>query len=150
MAWRRQQAATFTPFNRYCQQIIRRLLPQLETHACLASGNGTVYSQQQQVLSLEEALIQELEKINAVHSIIGYPFHVSPMVDFEQIARLVHSTGVHSIDTAFGGGEGDGASLRGATASGKMAEFIISVYVHAYPANVHSIWVYIGALMPKT
>ena len=148
MNWRRAQAATFTPFNRYCTQIVRRILPQLELHASLSSTSGSLYSQSQQVISIEEALLQNLDEIGAVHSVVGYPLHVSPMIDFEQIARLVRSTGVHSVDMANNnallqnGNSREGGNI-------KLVEFIVSVYVHPYPANVHSIWVYIGALLPK-
>lgn len=156
MAWRRgAQSATFTPFNRYCTQIVRRALPRLEVHACLASNSGSGSSsrhatQQQQIIALEEALLSELDEITTVHHLVGYPLHVSPMVDFEQIAAVVRSTGLHSIDANnnSSGRDNSGSSSNTSNTS-KMVEFIISVYVHPYPANVHSIWIYAGALMPK-
>lgn len=151
MAWRRQQAVTFTAFNRYCTQVIRRILPQLETHACLAATSGSVYSQQQQVAAIEEALLQELAEVHSVHSIVGYPLHVSPLIDFEQIAQLIYSTGVHLLDATLSSGLPERmTNLQSSSISPAMLEYVVATYVHVYPANVHSIWVYLGALVPKT
>lgn len=146
MSWRRQQAVTFTAFNRYCTQVIRRILPQLETHACLAATSGSMYSQAQQVAAIEEALFEELAQVHSVHSIVGYPLHVSPLFDFEQIAQMVYSTGVHLLDATFSGAE----RMNNLQNNPAMLEYVVATYVHSYPANVHSIWVYVGALIPKT
>lgn len=48
--------------------------------------------------------------------------------DFNSVTEAVYATGVH-------------------LAEDKRVEFALAAYVHPYPSNVLSVWVYIAALM---
>lgn len=51
-----------------------------------------------------------------------------PFSEVTPLIEAVHSTGVHTIDVS-------------------NVEFALAVYVHAYPQNVLSVWVYVASLV---
>ncbi|NWS70762.1 C2D2B protein, partial [Crotophaga sulcirostris] len=57
----------------------------------------------------------------------GFPIHM-PFSEVRPLVEAVHSTGVHTIDVS-------------------NVEFALAVYVHAYPQNVLSVWIYIASLV---
>lgn len=57
----------------------------------------------------------------------GFPIHM-PYSEVRPLIEAVHSTGVHTIDVS-------------------NVEFALAVYVHAYPQNVLSIWIYVASLV---
>lgn len=50
-----------------------------------------------------------------------------PYSDIHSVTEAVYATGIHTTDQP-------------------KVEFALAVYIHAYPCNVLSLWVYIGAL----
>lgn len=59
--------------------------------------------------------------------ISGFPLHMA-FSEMGPVVEAVHSTGVHTIQTA-------------------NVEFALAVYVHPYPNNVLSVWVYLASLV---
>uniref|UniRef100_G3PLT2 Coiled-coil and C2 domain containing 2A n=1 Tax=Gasterosteus aculeatus TaxID=69293 RepID=G3PLT2_GASAC len=59
--------------------------------------------------------------------ISGFPLHL-PFSEIRPIVEAVHSTGVHNVHAS-------------------NVEFALAVYVHPYPNNVLSVWVYLASLM---
>lgn len=57
----------------------------------------------------------------------GFPIH-RPFSEVRPLIEAVHSTGVHTIDIS-------------------NVEFALAVYVHAYPQNVLSLWIYVASLV---
>ncbi|NWI20794.1 C2D2B protein, partial [Crypturellus soui] len=57
----------------------------------------------------------------------GFPIHM-PFSEVRPLIEAVHSTGVHTIDVS-------------------NVEFALAVYVHAYPQNVLSVWIYVASLV---
>lgn len=57
----------------------------------------------------------------------GFPIHM-PFSEVRPLIEAVHSTGVHTIDVS-------------------NVEFALAVYVHAYPQNVISVWIYVASLV---
>lgn len=51
-----------------------------------------------------------------------------PFSEVKPLIEAVYSTGVHTIDVS-------------------SAEFALAVYIHAYPKNVLSVWIYIASLV---
>ncbi|XP_067386470.1 coiled-coil and C2 domain-containing protein 2A isoform X2 [Emydura macquarii macquarii] len=69
----------------------------------------------------------ELQKQLGDYRVSGFPIHM-PFSEVRPLIEAVHSTGVHTIDVS-------------------NAEFALAVYVHAYPKNVLSVWIYIASLV---
>uniref|UniRef100_A0A8C3XVW0 Coiled-coil and C2 domain containing 2A n=1 Tax=Chelydra serpentina TaxID=8475 RepID=A0A8C3XVW0_CHESE len=69
----------------------------------------------------------ELQKQLGEYRVSGFPIHM-PFSEVKPLIEAVHSTGVHTIDVS-------------------NAEFALAVYVHAYPKNVLSVWIYIASLV---
>ncbi|XP_037386147.1 coiled-coil and C2 domain-containing protein 2A isoform X2 [Talpa occidentalis] len=57
----------------------------------------------------------------------GFPLHM-PYSEMKPLIEAVYSTGVHSIDVP-------------------NVEFALAVYVHPYPRNVLSVWIYVASLV---
>ena len=57
----------------------------------------------------------------------GFPIHM-PFSEVRPLIEAVHSTGVHTIDIS-------------------NVEFALAVYIHAYPQNVLSVWIYVASLV---
>ncbi|XP_062838246.1 coiled-coil and C2 domain-containing protein 2A isoform X3 [Anolis carolinensis] len=69
----------------------------------------------------------ELQKQLGDYRVSGFPIHM-PFSEVTPLIEAVYSTGVHSIDIP-------------------NVEFALAVYVHAYPKNVLSVWIYVAALV---
>ncbi|XP_068799446.1 coiled-coil and C2 domain-containing protein 2A isoform X5 [Struthio camelus] len=69
----------------------------------------------------------ELQKQLGDYRVSGFPIHM-PFSEVRPLIEAVHSTGVHTIDVS-------------------NVEFALAVYVHAYPQNVLSVWIYIASLV---
>lgn len=57
----------------------------------------------------------------------GFPIHMA-FSEVTPLVEAVYSTGVHSIDVP-------------------NIEFALAVYVHAYPKNILSVWIYVASLV---
>ncbi|XP_045364651.2 coiled-coil and C2 domain-containing protein 2A isoform X1 [Camelus bactrianus] len=57
----------------------------------------------------------------------GFPLHM-PYSEVKPLIEAVYSTGVHSIDAP-------------------NVEFALAVYIHPYPKNVLSVWIYVASLI---
>ncbi|XP_030642577.1 coiled-coil and C2 domain-containing protein 2A [Chanos chanos] len=68
----------------------------------------------------------ELQNLLGDYRISGFPLHL-PFSEIRPIVEAVYSTGVHNVDAS-------------------NVEFALAVYVHPYPSNVLSVWVYIASL----
>ncbi|XP_067325078.1 coiled-coil and C2 domain-containing protein 2A isoform X3 [Anolis sagrei] len=69
----------------------------------------------------------ELQKQLGDYRVSGFPIHM-PFSEVTPLIEAVYSTGVHSIDIP-------------------NVEFALAVYVHAYPKNVLSVWIYVASLV---
>ncbi|XP_078257188.1 coiled-coil and C2 domain-containing protein 2A isoform X3 [Rhinoraja longicauda] len=69
----------------------------------------------------------ELQSLLGDYRISGFPIHVS-FSELKPIIEAVHSTGVHNTETP-------------------LAEFALAVYIHPYPNNVLSVWIYVASLV---
>ncbi|XP_053499289.1 coiled-coil and C2 domain-containing protein 2A isoform X3 [Ictalurus furcatus] len=69
----------------------------------------------------------ELQSLLGDYRISGFPLHL-PFSEIRPIIEAVRSTGVHSAEAP-------------------NVEFALAVYVHPYPSNVLSVWVYIASLV---
>ncbi|XP_034386922.1 coiled-coil and C2 domain-containing protein 2A isoform X2 [Cyclopterus lumpus] len=69
----------------------------------------------------------ELQGMLGDNRISGFPLHL-PFSEIRPIVEAVHSTGVHN-------------------AHASNVEFALAVYVHPYPNNVLSVWVYLASLV---
>ncbi|XP_056270591.1 coiled-coil and C2 domain-containing protein 2A isoform X2 [Pseudoliparis swirei] len=69
----------------------------------------------------------ELQGLLGDNRISGFPLHL-PFSEIRPIVEAVHSTGVHN-------------------AHASNVEFALAVYVHPYPNNVLSVWVYLASLV---
>lgn len=57
----------------------------------------------------------------------GFPLHM-PYSEVKPLIEAVYSTGVHNIDVP-------------------NVEFALAVYIHPYPKNVLSVWIYVASLV---
>jgi coiled-coil and C2 domain-containing protein 2A len=71
----------------------------------------------------------ELEEITTSYSLSGFPLHFS-YANILHIVGAVERTGLHLTEN-------------------KRAEFGLSVYVHPYPNDVVSVWVFLVTMIPK-
>ncbi|XP_054644566.1 coiled-coil and C2 domain-containing protein 2A isoform X2 [Dunckerocampus dactyliophorus] len=69
----------------------------------------------------------ELQSLLGDNRISGFPLHM-PFSEMGPIVEAVHSTGVHTNQSS-------------------NVEFALAVYVHPYPNNVLSVWVYLASLV---
>ncbi|KAM8887666.1 coiled-coil and C2 domain-containing protein 2A isoform 1-T1 [Synchiropus picturatus] len=69
----------------------------------------------------------ELQNLLGDNKISGFPLHL-PFSEVQPIIEAVYSTGVHSVQAS-------------------NVEFALAVYVHPYPNNVLSVWVYLASLV---
>uniref|UniRef100_A0A8D2KRR6 Coiled-coil and C2 domain containing 2A n=1 Tax=Varanus komodoensis TaxID=61221 RepID=A0A8D2KRR6_VARKO len=69
----------------------------------------------------------ELQKQLGDYRVSGFPINM-PFSEVTPLVEAVYSTGVHSIDIP-------------------NIEFALAVYVHAYPKNILSVWIYIASLV---
>ncbi|XP_051947556.1 coiled-coil and C2 domain-containing protein 2A [Xyrauchen texanus] len=69
----------------------------------------------------------ELQSLLGEYRMSGFPLHLS-FSEIQPIIEAVHSTGVHKVEST-------------------NVEFALAVYVHPYPSNVLSVWVYIASLV---
>ncbi|XP_077464402.1 coiled-coil and C2 domain-containing protein 2A isoform X2 [Stigmatopora argus] len=107
-----------TRWNRYCSSALKHFLPSLEQ--CAAAPGGVAHE-------LAEGHRHDLENLLGDNRISGFPLHM-PFSEMGPVVEAVHSTGVHTIQTP-------------------NVEFALAVYVHPYPNNVLSVWVYLASLV---
>ncbi|XP_067845649.1 coiled-coil and C2 domain-containing protein 2A isoform X2 [Heptranchias perlo] len=69
----------------------------------------------------------ELQSLLGDYRISGFPIHM-PFSELRPIVEAVHSTGVHNTEVPH-------------------VEFALAVYVHPYPNNVLSVWIYVASLI---
>ncbi|OXB82886.1 UNVERIFIED_CONTAM: hypothetical protein H355_003328 [Colinus virginianus] len=72
-------------------------------------------------------LIVMLYANTEIFTVSGFPIHM-PFSEVRPLIEAVHSTGVHTIDVS-------------------GVEFALAVYVHPYPQNVLSTWIYVASLV---
>ncbi|XP_069782123.1 coiled-coil and C2 domain-containing protein 2A isoform X4 [Narcine bancroftii] len=69
----------------------------------------------------------ELLSLLGDYRISGFPIHM-PFSEVKPIIEAVHSTGVHNTEAP-------------------LAEFALAVYIHPYPNNILSVWIYVASLV---
>uniref|UniRef100_A0A3Q3N7K7 Coiled-coil and C2 domain containing 2A n=1 Tax=Labrus bergylta TaxID=56723 RepID=A0A3Q3N7K7_9LABR len=69
----------------------------------------------------------ELQSLLGDNKITGFPLNL-PFSEIRPIVEAVYSTGVHNVHAS-------------------NVEFALAVYVHPYPNNVLSVWVYLASMM---
>ncbi|KAI1888734.1 hypothetical protein AGOR_G00171780 [Albula goreensis] len=69
----------------------------------------------------------ELQSMLGDYRISGFPLHM-PFSEVRPLVEAVYSTGVHNVEMS-------------------NVEFALAVYVHPYPNNVLSVWVYLASLL---
>ncbi|KAJ7402747.1 Coiled-coil and C2 domain-containing protein 2A [Pitangus sulphuratus] len=83
--------------------------------------------EQNQGKDVEDDHQAELQKQLGDYRVSGFPIHM-PYSEVRPLIEAVHSTGVHAIDVS-------------------NVEFALAVYVHPYPQNVLSVWIYVASLV---
>ncbi|XP_074397877.1 coiled-coil and C2 domain-containing protein 2A isoform X3 [Zonotrichia albicollis] len=83
--------------------------------------------EQNQGKDVEDDHQAELQKQLGDYRVSGFPIHM-PYSEVRPLIEAVHSTRVHTIDVS-------------------NVEFALAVYIHAYPQNVLSIWIYVASLV---
>uniref|UniRef100_A0A8C3JMQ5 Coiled-coil and C2 domain containing 2A n=1 Tax=Calidris pygmaea TaxID=425635 RepID=A0A8C3JMQ5_9CHAR len=83
--------------------------------------------EQNQGKDIEDDHQAELQKQLGDYRVSGFPIHM-PYSEVRPLIEAVHSTGVHTIDVS-------------------NVEFALAVYIHAYPQNVLSVWIYVASLV---
>lgn len=83
--------------------------------------------EQNQGKDVEDDHQAELQKQLGDYRVSGFPIHM-PFSEVRPLVEAVHSTGVHTIDVS-------------------NVEFALAVYVHPYPQNVLSTWIYVASLV---
>ncbi|KFR10504.1 Coiled-coil and C2 domain-containing protein 2A, partial [Opisthocomus hoazin] len=83
--------------------------------------------EQNQGKDVEDDHQAELQKQLGDYRVSGFPIHM-PFSEVRPLIEAVHSTGVHTIDVS-------------------NVEFALAVYIHAYPQNVLSVWIYVASLV---
>lgn len=73
--------------------------------------------------------LNELQHVLASHKICGFPIS-QPFTNIRAIIEAVKSTGVHINESP-------------------NVEFALAVYVHSYPNDVLSVWVYAVSLVAR-
>ncbi|XP_028260415.1 coiled-coil and C2 domain-containing protein 2A [Parambassis ranga] len=79
------------------------------------------------VQDLAEGHRHQLQSLLGDIRISGFPLHL-PFSEIRPIIEAVYSTGVHNVQAS-------------------NVEFALAVYVHPYPNNVLSVWVYLASLI---
>uniref|UniRef100_A0AAY4CGC1 C2 domain-containing protein n=1 Tax=Denticeps clupeoides TaxID=299321 RepID=A0AAY4CGC1_9TELE len=69
----------------------------------------------------------ELQSLLGDYRISGFPLHM-PFSEIRPIIEAVYSTGVHNVEAS-------------------NVEFALAAYVHPYPNNVLSVWIYLASLI---
>uniref|UniRef100_A0A8B9Z4M5 Coiled-coil and C2 domain containing 2A n=1 Tax=Buteo japonicus TaxID=224669 RepID=A0A8B9Z4M5_9AVES len=83
--------------------------------------------EQNQGKDIEDDHQAELQKQLGDYRVSGFPIHM-PFSEVRPLIEAVHSMGVHTIDVS-------------------NVEFALAVYIHAYPQNVLSVWIYVASLV---
>uniref|UniRef100_A0A8C4UBC1 Coiled-coil and C2 domain containing 2A n=1 Tax=Falco tinnunculus TaxID=100819 RepID=A0A8C4UBC1_FALTI len=83
--------------------------------------------EQNQGKNVEDDHQAELQKQLGDYRVSGFPIHM-PFSEVRPLIEAVHSTGVHTIDIS-------------------NVEFALAVYIHAYPQNILSVWIYVASLV---
>ncbi|KFO95909.1 Coiled-coil and C2 domain-containing protein 2A, partial [Calypte anna] len=83
--------------------------------------------EQNQGKDVEDDHQAELQKQLGDYRVSGFPIH-RPFSEVGPLIEAVHSTGVHAI-------------------SASNVEFALAVYIHPYPQNVLSVWIYVASLV---
>ncbi|XP_069688134.1 coiled-coil and C2 domain-containing protein 2A [Periplaneta americana] len=73
--------------------------------------------------------LQELQHILGSHKMCGFPINV-PYTNMEAITEAMRATGVHYNENP-------------------DVEFALAVYIHPFPNNVLSVWVYVASLIKR-
>uniref|UniRef100_A0A8D0H1Y2 Coiled-coil and C2 domain containing 2A n=1 Tax=Sphenodon punctatus TaxID=8508 RepID=A0A8D0H1Y2_SPHPU len=76
---------------------------------------------------IEEDHQAELQKQLGDYRVSGFPIHM-PFSEVTSLIEAVYSTGVHNTEVS-------------------NIEFALAVYIHAYPKNVLSVWIYVASLV---
>ncbi|OAF71700.1 Coiled-coil and C2 domain-containing protein 2A [Intoshia linei] len=72
---------------------------------------------------------EELSTILASYKLSGFPINIK-YLDEESLIENVYSTGVYDVDN-------------------QDVEFALAIYVHPYPNNIMSVWVYIASMIRR-
>ncbi|XP_012509935.1 PREDICTED: protein CC2D2B [Propithecus coquereli] len=68
----------------------------------------------------------EFERLLQLYWVVGFPIQM-PYTDLQSVIDAVYQTGIHSSEFP-------------------QAEFALAVYIHSYPSNILSVWVYLASL----
>ncbi|XP_014666562.1 PREDICTED: coiled-coil and C2 domain-containing protein 2A-like [Priapulus caudatus] len=71
----------------------------------------------------------ELQSLLTSYKVLGFPLNMA-YTDIAAVVQQVAATRVHAVETS-------------------DVEFALAVYIHAYPGNVLSVWVYVGSLVRR-
>uniref|UniRef100_A0A3B3VBJ1 Coiled-coil and C2 domain containing 2A n=1 Tax=Poecilia latipinna TaxID=48699 RepID=A0A3B3VBJ1_9TELE len=104
----------------------------LQTVGCLVNSDNVWFNIQENPSPLHTnfditKFLPKLEQGRGQDVISGFPLHL-PFSEVGPIIEAVHSTGVHNIHSS-------------------NVEFALAVYIHPYPNNVLSVWVYLASLV---
>ena len=121
-----------TRWNRHCTRILQSVLPVLEEHAS-SPPLHEFYSELAEIKASYEVNVNYLwHSCNLLCIIIqltGFPIHVH-YCGIQQLLITIEKTGIHLCED-------------------KKVEYALAVYVHSYPNDVISVWIYIVSMIPK-
>ena len=143
-----------TRWNRHCTRILHQLLPKLEEHLSLPPlhehhaelSEITATFKVQGVLYYTVTCMHEMlcsielsrhefppcihhNNNNYTMQVTGFPIHLR-YSDIQHIVSTVERTGIHLCED-------------------QKVEYALAVYVHPYPNDVLSVWLYIASLVPN-
>ncbi|KAJ7329422.1 hypothetical protein JRQ81_015596 [Phrynocephalus forsythii] len=140
MEWRPRH---LTRWNRYCTSILRHFLPVLEKNwgkELEADHQAELQKQlgDYQILrgwqqhAEGQGILRETAKATLAFlvepvKVLGFPIH-RPFSEVTPLIEAVYNTGVHTTNVP-------------------NTEFALAAYVHAYPKNVLSVWIYVASLV---
>ncbi|KAE9526974.1 hypothetical protein AGLY_013622 [Aphis glycines] len=110
-----------TVWNRYCISVLRKILPNLERE----TWNGGC----KDITVTENGYLAELQHLLVSHKMCGFPIN-RPYSNTEVLVDAIQSTGMHLNENP-------------------LVEFALAVYVHPYPNQVLSVWIYLASLQPR-
>ena len=133
-----------TRWNRHCTRLLQQLLPKLEEqlsspplhehHSELNEITSTYKVSVHLTAKYDNILITTImaHNLNTLYvstQLTGFPIHLR-YSDVDHITSTVERTAVHLCED-------------------QRVEYALAVYVHPYPNDVISVWLYIASLVPK-
>jgi coiled-coil and C2 domain-containing protein 2A len=116
----------FRPFKQssnYVTRTLREILQNMEKFCILKVKEPTKAEE------MVKKWMQDLSAVRSTHRVSGFPINL-PYTSMTSILEAVYATQAHAIPTS-------------------DVEYAIAVYIHPYPNNILSVWIYIALITKK-